>query len=106
MGPALRLPLCGLIAALPFTAAAWCEAPRKLEPIATDDFRTGLTRWRLEADETIDPALARDLIARLEPAAREGLVARLRDLAFGDGALKRHEAQVMRRVGRLLGMEP
>ena len=63
-------------------------------------------RWRLEPDETIDPAVARDLIARLEPAAREGLVARLRDLAFGDGALKRHEAHVMRRVGRLLGMEP
>lgn len=63
-------------------------------------------RWRLEPDETIDPAVARDLIGRLEPAAREGLVARLRDLAFGDGALKRHEAHVMRRVGRLLGMEP
>jgi len=52
MGPALRLPLCGLtLALLPLVAVAWCEAPRKLEPVATDDFRAGLARWRLEAED-------------------------------------------------------
>jgi len=51
MGPALRLPLCGLILALPLTAAAWCEPPKKLEQVASDDFRAGLARWRLEAED-------------------------------------------------------
>ena len=51
MGPALRLPLCGLILSLPLAAFAWCEAPRKLQQIATDDFRAGITRWRLEAED-------------------------------------------------------
>lgn len=51
MVTALRLPLCGLILALPLTAAAWCEAPKKLERIAADDFRAGLARWRLEAED-------------------------------------------------------
>lgn len=51
MGPAVRLPLCGLILSLPLLAAAWCEAPRKLEQVATDDFRSGLKHWRLEAED-------------------------------------------------------
>jgi membrane protein DedA with SNARE-associated domain/uncharacterized tellurite resistance protein B-like protein len=63
-------------------------------------------RWSVGAGETLDPAAARELIARLEPAAREGLVSRLRELAFGDGALRRHESHVMERVGRVLGMNP
>jgi hypothetical protein len=37
--------------ALPLVAAAWCEAPLKLEPVAADDFRAGLARWRLEAED-------------------------------------------------------
>lgn len=51
MGFTFRLPLCGLILAAPLAAFAWCEAPRKLEQIAADDFRAGLTRWRLEAED-------------------------------------------------------
>lgn len=51
MGPALRLSLCGLILSLPLTAGAWCEPPRKLAPVAADDFRAGLARWRLEAED-------------------------------------------------------
>lgn len=51
MGPAFRLSLCGLILAAPLTAAAWCEPPKKLEQVATDDFRGGLARWRLEAED-------------------------------------------------------
>ncbi|MBV8034599.1 DUF6250 domain-containing protein [Roseateles sp.] len=33
------------------SAAEWCEAPRRLEQVAADDFRAGLTRWRLEAED-------------------------------------------------------
>lgn len=51
MEPARRLPLCGLILATPLAAFAWCEAPRKLEQVAADDFRAGLARWRLEAED-------------------------------------------------------
>ena len=51
MGPALRLPLCGLIAAAPLWAAAWCEPPRQLQRVAADDFSAGLARWRLEAED-------------------------------------------------------
>jgi Domain of unknown function (DUF6250) len=51
MGPALRLSLCGLILATPLAALAWCEAPRKLARVAADDFRAGLDRWRLEAED-------------------------------------------------------
>ncbi|NCT84159.1 MAG: hypothetical protein GXC94_13510 [Comamonadaceae bacterium] len=55
MAAAVRLPLRGLIGlalALPLLAAAdWCEAPRRLEPVATDDFHAGLARWRLEAED-------------------------------------------------------
>jgi hypothetical protein len=52
MGPAVRLPLCGLILSLPLVAAAWCEAPRTLAQVAADDFHAGLSRWRLEAEDT------------------------------------------------------
>jgi hypothetical protein len=51
MGPALRLPLCGLILAAPLAAGAWCEAPRQLDVVATDDFRAGLAQWRLETED-------------------------------------------------------
>lgn len=51
MGPALRLPLCGLIAAAPLCAAAWCDPPRQLQRVAADDFTAGLARWRLEAED-------------------------------------------------------
>lgn len=51
MGPALRLPLCGLTLALPLAALAWCEAPRRLQPLAADDFTAGLGHWRLEAED-------------------------------------------------------
>lgn len=61
------------------------------------------SRWHVGGGLSLDPAAAKEVIARLEPAVREGLIARLRDLAFGDGALRRHETQVMERVARLLG---
>lgn len=51
MGPALRLSLCGLILGLPLAAGAWCEPPRQLLRAAADDFRTGLTHWRVEAED-------------------------------------------------------
>lgn len=53
MATALRLPLSGLILALPLAAGAatWCEAPRQLQTVAADDFRAGLAHWRLEAED-------------------------------------------------------
>jgi len=50
------------------------------------------------------PVNAAALIALLEPSARIGVAERVRDLVFGAGGLQRHEAHVMGRVGRLLGL--
>jgi membrane-associated protein len=61
-------------------------------------------RWHLAPGAGLDPAVAQQVVQRLEPAARTDLIARLREMAFGDGALQRHETHVMQRVARLLGM--
>jgi membrane protein DedA with SNARE-associated domain/uncharacterized tellurite resistance protein B-like protein len=44
------------------------------------------------------------LFGRLEPSQRAGLAARIREVIFGDGALRRHETHVMERVAALLGL--
>lgn len=87
MGPALRLPLCGLILSLPLLAAAdWCEAPRKLQQVATDDFRTGLARWRLEAEDARSVVTAQDGV--LDIATPAGLSLWWRQPISGDYAIR------------------
>lgn len=86
MGPAVRLSLCGLIAALPFTATAWCEAPRKLEQVATDDFRAGLARWRLEAEDARAVVTAQGGV--LDIATPAGLSLWWREPLSGDYAIR------------------
>lgn len=86
MAPALRLPLCGLTLALPLVAAAWCEAPRQLEPIAADDFRAGLARWRLEAEDGRAIVSARDGV--LDIATPAGLSLWWREPLSGDYAIR------------------
>lgn len=58
----MRAALLWLLA-LPMTAAAgdWCTPPNRLVQTAGDDFRSGLARWRLEAED-----------ARAEVQASEG----------------------------------
>lgn len=86
MGFAVCLPLCGLILSLPLAAFAWCEAPRKLEPIAADDFRTGLARWRLEAE---DPrAIVTAANGVLDIATPAGLSLWWREPLSGDYAIR------------------
>jgi uncharacterized tellurite resistance protein B-like protein len=69
------------------------------------------SRWHLgsapppAAAESAE-AVTRDLIERMAPAARLGLARRLRELAFSDGAFRRHEAHVMERAAQLLGLGP
>jgi len=86
MGPAFRLPLCGLILSLPLAAFAWCEAPRKLEPIATDDFRAGLARWRLEAEDARAVVTAQGGV--LDIATPAGLSLWWREPLAGDYAIR------------------
>jgi hypothetical protein len=86
MGPALRLPLCGLILAAPLAAAAWCEAPRKLEQVAADDFRSGLARWRLEAEDPRAVVTAADGV--LDIATPAGLSLWWREPLSGDYAIR------------------
>lgn len=86
MGPALRLPLCGLIAALPLAAFAWCEAPRRLEQVAADDFRAGLGHWRLEAEDPRAVVSARDGV--LDIATPAGLSLWWREPLSGDYAIR------------------
>lgn len=86
MGPAVRLPLCGLILAAPLSALAWCDAPRKLEPIAADDFRTGLTRWRLEAEDERAVVTAQGGV--LDIATPAGLSLWWREPLSGDYAVR------------------
>lgn len=63
------------------------------------------SRWQAGV-EAPDVVAAEAILARLEPAERAGLADRLRDAAFGDGALARHEAHVTARVRRALGLVP
>lgn len=86
MGPAVRLPLCGLALALPLTAAAWCEAPRKLAQVAADDFRTGLARWRLEAEDERAVVTAQGGV--LDIATPAGLSLWWREPLAGDYAVR------------------
>lgn len=86
MGPALRLPLCGLILSLPLTAAAWCEPPRKLAPVAADDFRAGLARWRLEAEDERATVTAAGGV--LDIATPAGLSLWWREPLAGDYAIR------------------
>jgi hypothetical protein len=85
MGPALRLSLCGL-AAFPLVAAAWCEAPRQLEPIAADGFTSGLGRWRLEAED--DRAIVTAQGGVLDIATPAGLSLWWREPLSGDYAIR------------------
>lgn len=86
MGPALRLPLCGLIAAAPLCAAAWCEPPRQLQRVAADDFTAGLSRWRLEAE---DPrAVVTATAGVLDIATPAGLSLWWREPLAGDYAIR------------------
>lgn len=86
MGPAVRLPLCGLIAALPFAAAAWCEAPQQLAPVAADDFSAGLARWRLEAEDPRAVVTAEHGV--LDIATPAGLSLWWREPLSGDYAIR------------------
>ncbi len=87
MGPALRLPLCGLILGLPLLAAAhWCEPPRKLEQTAADDFRAGLARWRLEAED--ERAVVTATGGVLDIATPAGLSLWWREPLSGDYAIR------------------
>lgn len=86
MGPALRLPLCGLILGAPFAAFAGCEAPRKLEQVAADDFRAGLSRWRLEAEDARAVVTAQGAV--LDIATPAGLSLWWRAPLSGDYAIR------------------
>ncbi|MFG6429059.1 DUF6250 domain-containing protein [Roseateles sp. LYH14W] len=86
MGLALRLSLCGLILATPLLAAAWCEAPKKLEQVATDDFRAGLARWRLEAEDARAVVTAANGV--LDIATPAGLSLWWREPLSGDYAIR------------------
>lgn len=86
MGPALRLPLCGLILALPVAAHAWCEPPRALQPLAADDFRDSLARWRLEAEDA--RAVVTATAGVLDIATPAGLSLWWREPLSGDYAIR------------------
>ena len=88
MGPALGLPLRGLILSLPLAAGAadWCEPPRRLEPVAADAFRAGLARWRLEAEDARAVITAQDGV--LDIATPAGLSLWWREPLSGDYAIR------------------
>lgn len=87
MATALRLSLCGLtLALLPLVATAWCEAPRKLEQIAAEDFRAGLARWRLEAEDERAVVTAQGGV--LDIATPAGLSLWWREPLSGDYAVR------------------
>ena len=87
MGFTFRLPLCGLtLALLPLAAAAWCEPPKKLEQVAVDDFRAGLARWRLEAEDERAVVTAQGGV--LDIATPAGLSLWWREPLSGDYAIR------------------
>lgn len=58
-----------------------------------------------EGTGRVDPAGVSAIVEQLTPAVREGVLRRLRESAFGGGALARHEARIMTRAARLLQLE-
>ncbi|PTT77503.1 hypothetical protein DBR42_25070 [Pelomonas sp. HMWF004] len=91
MAAALRLSLCGLTLAWLAPAAtaesaAWCEAPRRLVQVATDDFRAGLSRWRLEAEDARATVTAQNGV--LDIATPAGLSLWWREPLAGDYAIR------------------
>ncbi|MBI3348634.1 MAG: hypothetical protein HY020_15680 [Burkholderiales bacterium] len=76
-----------MILSLPLLAAAhWCEAPRNLEPVAVDDFRAGLARWRLEAEDERTVVTAAGGV--LDIATPAGLSLWWREPLAGDYAIR------------------
>lgn len=67
-------------------AGAWCEPPRKLEPVAADDFRTGLAHWRLEAEDARAVVTAQGGV--LDIATPAGLSLWWREPLAGDYAIR------------------
>ncbi|RZJ09517.1 MAG: hypothetical protein EOP39_11265 [Rubrivivax sp.] len=67
-------------------AAAWCEAPRKLEQVAADDFRSGLVGWRLEAEDPRATVTAQGGV--LDIATPAGLSLWWRQPLSGDYAIR------------------
>lgn len=49
--------------------AAWCEPPRQLQPLAADAFRSGLTNWRLEAEDARAIVTAQDGVLDIQTPA-------------------------------------
>lgn len=91
MAAALRLSLCGLTLAWLAPAAtaesaAWCEAPRRLVQAASDDFRAGLSRWRLEAEDARAAVTAQNGV--LDIATPAGLSLWWREPLAGDYAIR------------------
>lgn len=88
MGPALGLPLRGLILSLPLAAGAadWCAPPRQLQAVAVDDFRAGLARWRLEAEDGRAVVTAQGGV--LDIATPAGLSLWWREPLAGDYAIR------------------
>jgi hypothetical protein len=75
-----------LILGLPLMATAWCEPPRTLEPVAADDFRAGLARWRLEAEDARAVVTAAGGV--LDIATPAGLSLWWREPLAGDYAIR------------------
>lgn len=73
---------------LPLAAAAasWCPAPRQLQPVAADDFHTGLQHWRLEAED--DRAVVSAEGGVLDIATPAGLSLWWREPLDGDYAIR------------------
>ncbi|MCE4552974.1 DUF6250 domain-containing protein [Roseateles cellulosilyticus] len=94
MGTAVCLPFRGLIGGpiaalaltLPALALAWCEPPRALQRVAADDFRAGLARWRLEAEDVRAVVTATGGV--LDIATPAGLTLWWREPLSGDYAVR------------------
>lgn len=57
------------ILAAALASAAWCAPPRQLQLVGTDEFRTGLANWRLEAEDTRALVTAQDGLLDIQTPA-------------------------------------
>jgi hypothetical protein len=67
-------------------SAAWCAPPRQLQPIAADEFRSGLANWRLEAEDARAVVTAQDGVLDIQTPA--GLSLWWKDRLTGDYTIR------------------
>lgn len=82
----MSLLLAAALTGAALTGDAWCAPPRQLLPLATDEFRSGLANWILEAEDARAVVSAQDGVLDIQTPA--GLSLWWKNRLSGDYAIR------------------